>query len=171
MSSNSTASRAVTIAGSPHWSGVKPRSGGGPSTAMTGSKSGLTSARTHAEKATVPPGASRRAISATWACGSTNTTPMLDTTASNAPPGSPVSEASAVTQVTDPPPSLAAAIAIRSGVMSTPVTRAPRAAAANAALPVPHARSTTAAPGSGRRRPTASTTSSAMWAMRRPTVS
>ena len=98
---------------------------------------------------------------------------MFDTTASNDPPGRPVSEASAVIQLTAAPAASAfrAAIAISSGVMSTAVTRAPAARAASAALPVPHARSTTAAPRNGRGESTAATTSAAIGAMCSPTAS
>ena len=91
--------------------------------------------------------------------------PMFETTASYSARGSPVSEASAVNQVMRPPTSLAAPMATSSGVRSTAVTVAPLAAAANAALPVPHARSTSAPPRSGTLRSAAATTSSAMLAM------
>ena len=117
------------------------------------------------------PGASSLAISATWAVGSTNTMPMLDTAASNDAAGSPVSDASAVTQFTVAPPAFCAPRASNSGVMSTPVTRAPRAAADRAALPVPQARSTSLMSRSGRRCSAASRTSSEMFAMRWATAS
>ena len=51
----------------------------------------------------MPPGMSRRAISATCPAGSTKMMPMFDTTASNDPPGRPVSEASPATQVMERP--------------------------------------------------------------------
>ena len=93
--------------------------------------------------------------------------PMFDITASNEPPGRPVSEASPVTQsiVTPAASAFCAPSAISSGVMSTPVTRAPAALAASATLPVPQARSTIAVPRSGSRRATADTTSAAIAAM------
>ena len=91
--------------------------------------------------------------------------PMFDTTASNDPPGNPVSEASPVTQLDGHARRLGLPCGdreISSGVMSTPVTRAPAALAASATLPVPHAKSTTAAPRNGSRRATADTTSTAI---------
>ena len=132
-----------------------------------GLKNGMSRSGTHEEKPTTPPGLSSRAISATWLAGSTKMMPMFDTTASNDPPGSPVSEASPVSQLTSTPDASAfcAASAISSGVMSTPVTRAPAALAASATLPVPQARSTTAVPRSGSLRATADTTSAAIAAM------
>jgi len=101
------------------------------------------------------------------------TLPRFETAASNDRSGRPVSDASAVTHVSDLPATsaLCVPIAISSGVMSTAVTRAPRAAAASAALPVPQARSTSTASRSGKRRSTASITSMAMLAMRSATAS
>ena len=99
---------------------------------------------------------------------------MLDTAASNAASGSVVSVASATTHVMSWPAlaALRSAMATSSGVRSTPVTTAPRAAAASAALPVPQARSTTCAavkrPAALRRR---ATVSPAMTAMRSATDS
>ena len=100
--------------------------------------------------------------------------PIFETIASNDRSGRPVSDASAVTHVSDLPATsaLCAPIAIRLGVKSTVVTRAPRDAAANAALPVPQARSSTSiASRSGKRPSTASITSAAMRAMRSATAS
>ena len=138
-----------------------------------GSKNGLVPARTHDENPSVPPDFTKRLISATMLAGSTKMIPIFEIAASKACPGRPVSDASAVTQVTDLPAAsaLRAPMVTSSGVMSTAVTRAPRAAAANAPLPVPQARSTSAASRTGRRRSTASITSAAMGAMRSATAS
>jgi hypothetical protein len=114
---------------------------------------------------------SSRAISATCLVGSTKMMPIFDTAASNDPLASPVSAASPFTHVTTCPAlsAFSAPISISSGVMSTPVTRAPDDAAASAALPVPQARSTTSS--NRPRRFAAATTCSAMGAIRSPTAS